>query len=296
MPSEDTTISVAVAQFASEADTDANIDRIAMLTASAAAKGARVVAFPEASSFAFMSSAAALASAAQSGSRSFRAAMGQIAKANGVDLVVGLYADGGSPLADNLLVVFGSDGQERGSYQKLHLFDAFHFRESEKSSFASLKDGFGELTVFDLGPFRFGLINCYDLRFPEIARALVDLGVNVLVVCAAWTMGPLKELHWETLLRARAIENTAYVMAAAQPAPVATGLSSILDPTGVILGTVPIGEGVVCATLSSCHLKRWRSMVPSLDHRRYAIAGRSATSQHTNNETIRGTEVCHSSS
>lgn len=268
------TITVAVAQFASVADTNANIDRIAALTAEAAARGARLVAFPEAASYAFMSSAEELSAAAGRDSAAFRAAMGGIARDNGVDLAVGLYAPGKDRLSDNLLVVFGADGSERGSYQKLHLYDAFHYRESDKNSTASLKPGFGELTVFDLGPLRFGLVNCYDLRFPEMTRALVDLGADVLVVCAGWTAGPLKELHWETLLRARAIENTAYVMASSQPAPLSAGLSMIVDPTGLILGTVPASEGLAFATLSRRHLEDWRQTVPSLEHRRYAITAR----------------------
>jgi len=273
VPAEDT-VTVAVAQFASSADTKRNIDRIAALTAEAAARGARLVAFPEAASYAFTSSAEELAAAARRDGATFRAAMAAIARDNGVDLAVGLYAPGRGELSDNLLVVFGADGSERGSYQKLHLYDAFHYRESDKNSTASLKSDFAELSVFDLGPFRFGLVNCYDLRFPEMARALIDLGADVLVVCAGWTAGPLKELHWETLLRARAIENTVYVMASSQPAPLSAGLSMIIDPTGLILGTVPASEGLAVATLSRRHLDSWREVLPSLGHRRYTITAR----------------------
>ena len=268
------TVTVAVAQFASIADTGRNIDRIAALTAEAAARGARLVAFPEAASYAFTSSAEELAAAARRDGATFRAAMAAIARDHGVDLAVGLYVPGRGELSDNLLVVFGADGSERGCYQKLHLYDAFHYRESEKNSTASLKPDFAELTVFDLGPFRFGLINCYDLRFPEMARALIDLGADVLVVCAGWTSGPLKELHWETLLRARAIENTVYVLASSQPAPLSAGLSMIIDPTGLILGTVPASEGLAIAPLSRRHLDNWREILPSLEHRRYTITAR----------------------
>lgn len=267
-------ITVAVAQFASVADTKANIDRIAALTAQAAARGARLVAFPEAASYAFTASAGELAEVAARDGAVFRAAMAEIARDNGVDLAVGLYAQGKGALSDNLLVVFGADGSERGSYHKLHLYDAFHYRESDKNSTAALKPGFAELTVFDLGPFRFGLVNCYDLRFPEMTRALVDLGADVLVVCAGWVAGPLKELHWETLLRARAIENTVYVMASSQPAPLSAGLSMVVDPTGLVLGTVPASEGLAIASLSRRHLEDWRETVPSLRHRRYAITAR----------------------
>jgi len=271
----DDTVYVAVAQFASIADTQANISSIAGLAARAAAAGARLAIFPEASSYRFASSGDELLRAAENDGEAFRTAMGEIARKNHIALVVGLYATGNDrKRSDNLLVVFGADGREQGSYHKLHLYDAFQYRESDKNTPGDLKADFAELMVFDLAPFRFGLINCYDLRFPEIARALVDLGANALVVCAGWTTGPLKEMHWETLLRARAIENTAFVLASSQPAPLSAGLSMIIDPTGVVLASVPVAEGLAFASLSYRHLEAWREIVPALKHRRYAVVQR----------------------
>jgi predicted amidohydrolase len=267
----DDEITVAVVQFASVADTQVNIDRIAAYASEAKSKGARLVAFPEASSYAFMASTDELARVAREDGDRFRRSMGDIARQNDIYLVVGLYAWGGGPLSDNLLEVFGPDGWIIDSYHKMHLYDAFSYRESEKNSVAELKADFAELTLFDIGSFRFGLVNCYDLRFPEQARALIQLGANVLIVSAGWTAGPLKELHWETLLRARAIENTVYVLASSQPAPLSAGLSMLVDPTGLVLGTVPGREGVACATLSVAHLKDVRQILPCLDHRRYRV-------------------------
>lgn len=271
-PPPDSELVVAVAQFASVADTAANAGRIAGFVAEAARRGARLVAFPEAASYAFMSSGEELARVAREEAAGFRAEMSRLAKLHGVHLVTGLYAPGEGPLSDNLLEVWGPDGAKVGSYHKLHLYDAFSYRESEKNSRAKLRQGFGELVTFDLGSFRFGLVNCYDLRFPEVARALVDLGANALIVSAGWTAGPLKELHWETLLRARAIENTVYVLASSQPAPLSAGLSMIVDPFGLVLGTVASREGLATASLSPPHLAEVRQILPCLEHRRYRVA------------------------
>src|SRR5699024_8164903 len=107
-------------------------------------------------------------------------------------------------LARNMLTAVDANGNSLGQYQKLHLYDAFHYKESSKSEPATLKPGYGELVSFDVASFKFGLVNCYDLRFPEMARALVTRGVDVLLVSSAWVPGPLKEFHWEILLKARA--------------------------------------------------------------------------------------------
>ena len=100
----------------------------------------------------------------------------------------------------------------RASYRKIHLYDSFGYRESDRLGAGAL-----EPVVVDVKGWRVGLMTCYDLRFPELARQLVDRGAELLLVPAAWVAGDLKVDHWRTLLRARAIENTVYVAAAAQP-------------------------------------------------------------------------------
>ncbi len=125
-----------------------------------------------------------------------------------------------------------------------------------------------------MGGLRFGLLNCYDLRFPEMARALVDRGADVLLVGSGWVPGPLKELHWETLLRARAIENTCYVAAACQGAPASIGLSMIVDPNGQVAASVAGNEGIAAATLRAERLLSVRKVLPCLEHRRYAVVAR----------------------
>lgn len=271
-PRED--ITAAVAQFASTADTRANIAAIRALAEQARARGAELAIFPEAASYAFESSPETLARIAREEGEMFRQGMAEIARDLGLYLVAGMYAEGEGELSENRLIVMGPDGQELGNYQKLHLYDAFHYKESQKNAVAPLQQGFGELVLFDIGAFRFGLINCYDLRFPEMARALIAEGANALIVCAGWVAGPLKELHWETLLRARAIENTSYVLASSQPAPLSAGLSMVVDPSGVVLGTVAGDSGIAVAPLSMAHLRDIRTVLPCLDHCRYSIAQR----------------------
>ena len=111
-------------------------------------------------------------------------------------------------------------------------------------------------------------MTCYDLRFPELARLLVDHGAEVLVVPAAWVAGPRKVEHWRTLVRARAIENTVFVVAAAQPGPRYTGHSMVVDPLGDVLAEAGEGAEVLRATLDRSVLEEARRTNPSLANRR----------------------------
>lgn len=107
-----------------------------------------------------------------------------------------------------------------------------------------------------------------------MARALLDQGADALLLGAGWVAGPLKELHWETLIRARAIENTCFVAAACQPAPLSVGQSMIVDPGGLVLATVAADEGVAVSELHPARLQAVRDVLPCLQHRRYEIIQR----------------------
>lgn len=267
-------VPVAVAQFASVADVSANLATIARLAELAAARGAAIVVFPEAAMYAFASPAATLAEVARRDGRRFEEAIQALAQRLGLVLVVGIYSDGGATLSRNTFIVAGPDGKPLGRYEKLHLYDAFHYRESDKNLRAPLRDDFAELCVFNHAGMRFGVMNCYDLRFPEMARVLIDRGADALLLGAGWVAGPLKELHWETLIRARAIENTCFIAASCQPAPLSVGLSMIVDPAGLIAATVIDDEGVVVSALDPARLKTVRDILPCLQHRRYAVVQR----------------------
>ncbi|MDN5916098.1 MAG: hydrolase [Pseudonocardia sp.] len=275
-------LAAAVCQFRGGPDVGANLRRIEELAAEAAGAGARLVVFPEASMYAWDSTADELAAAAAEHSASFLDGLSAVASQLQVTLVAGMFVPTNSPRPHNRLVVLGPDGELRASYDKVHLFDAFSWRESDKITPGRTRADMSELCTVDVDGLTIGLLNCYDLRFPEMARALVDRGVEVLIVSSAWVAGPHKEMHWEILLRARAIENTCYVLAASQPPPAAAGLSMIVDPVGVVAATCVGVEGTAAHRLDPAHLRHARETVPSLQHRRYAVAtaydGRRVTS------------------
>ncbi len=163
-------------------------------------------------------------------------------------------------------------GPARGwsfAYRKVHLFDAMGGRESIRVAPGDP----GEVVVFEVGGLRAGIVTCYDLRFPELARSLVDQGATLLAVPAHWYNGPGKAAVWETLVRARAIENTAYVVAACKPGPECVGRSAIIDPMGVELAVAGGDDDgvVVSADLRVERVTEARRLLPVLEHRRYAV-------------------------
>ena len=131
-----------------------------------------------------------------------------------------------------------------------------------------------EPETFELDGLRFGLMTCYDLRFPEVGRLLADAGADVFLVPAEWVRGPLKEHHWRTLVHARAIENTVFVAAADHPPPLGVGNSMIVDPQGVEIAAIGTATDVVVAHLDRDAVERVRRVNPAL--RAAADAGRAA--------------------
>ncbi|UPK75285.1 carbon-nitrogen hydrolase family protein [Nocardioidaceae bacterium SCSIO 66511] len=177
-------------------------------------------------------------------------------------IVAGMF-ESSDGLPYNTLVAFGSDGSLRAAYRKIHLYDSFGYLESER-----LSPGEVTTTTIPVADRTIGLMTCYDLRFPEYARELVDAGADVLVVPAAWVAGPLKEDHWITLLRARAIENTVDVIGVGQNGRRYSAGTSVVDPLGVV--SVAAGERTttVYAEVEAGRLAEARATNPSLANRR----------------------------
>jgi predicted amidohydrolase len=176
-------------------------------------------------------------------------------------VVAGMFESGADPERPwNTLLVRGAASTE---YRKIHLYDSFGYRESDRLTAGPL-----EPVVVEVGGFAVGLMTCYDLRFPELARALVDRGAELLVVPAAWVAGPRKVEHWRTLVRARAIENTVFVAAVGQPGPRYSGHSLVVDPLGDVLAEAGDGAELVTATLDRAALAAARRTNPSLANRR----------------------------
>ena len=264
-------LAVGVAQFAPTADTEANLEAIEELVATASGRGARVIVFPEYSSYFVDPFDESLAANAQELEGPFVQALARIAAAHDVVVVAGLLerAEDGRRVR-NTVVAVGPEGL-RAHYRKLHLYDAFGQRESDWIEAGDL----GEPRTFEFGGLRFGLMTCYDLRFPEVGRLLVDAGADVFLVPAEWVRGPLKEHHWRTLLHARAIENTVFVAAADHPPPLGIGSSLIVDPQGVELAAVGTATDVAVAHLDVGAVARVRRVNPALQLRRLGVVPRS---------------------
>jgi len=263
------TVTVAVCQFAPADDRAANRERIAALVARAAERGARLVVLPEYSSYFVDPMDETLAANAEELDGAFTLGLRELAELHGVVIVAGLVERADAERIRNTLVAVDGTGL-LAVYRKQHLYDAFGQSESRWIEAGEV----GAAATFAVDGLAFGLMTCYDLRFPEVARTLVDAGAEALVVPAEWVRGPLKEHHWTTLLAARAIESTAYVVAADHPTPVGVGHSAVIDPQGVVIAGVGTGEGIAVAELDAATVARVREVNPVLRLRRYRVVPR----------------------
>lgn len=198
----------------------------------------------------------------------FVTALAKVARAKAVHVLAGMFREDedGDPRPANTLVLVGPEGL-LASYDKIHLYDSFGYKESD-----GLRAGEWNPVVVEVGGFNLGLMTCYDLRFPELARALVDAEAEVLVLPAAWVAGERKVDHWRVLTQARAVENTVYVVAVGQPAPRYSGHSAVVDPTGEVL--IEAGSGssdepvILHQVLDGKVVRSARAVNPSLANRR----------------------------
>lgn len=255
---------VAVVQFASTSDPDSNLEQIEMLVGRATGHGVDLVVLPEAAMHDFGSVDLPLGPAAQPLDGPFVTTLARIAAGAGITVVAGMFEVSDDPVRPyNTVVAVGPDGAVRAAYRKAHLYDSFGYRESDR-----LLAGDPEPVTVEVADHRVGLVTCYDLRFPEFSRLHVDAGADVLVVPAAWMAGPLKEDHWATLLRARAIENTAFVIGAGQNGRSYSGSSMVVDPMGVVIARMGDETGVIVADITTDRLRDVRERNPSLVNRR----------------------------
>ena len=263
---------VACVQISSSPSKAENLERMEPLVGRAAATGADLVLLPE--KWNGLGSHEILLDVAESldGGETVDAMSGW-AGTHGITLVGGSIAESreGHEKLSNTCVVFDPDGDIEAVYRKIHMFDVevggVVYRESD-----SEEPGDGPVSC-EVEGWRLGLTVCYDLRFPELYRILAVEGAEVVTVPAAFTLFTGKD-HWELLLRARAVENQCYVVAANQWGVVegkaSYGRSSIVDPWGVVLAQAPDGDGVISAELERAHMERIRRSVPSLANRQPA--------------------------
>jgi len=265
---------LAAVQMASGPNVDANLLEAERLIGQAAQCGAGLVVLPE--NFAFMGrriqDVVPLAEA--DGSGSIQTFLATTAAKHGVWLVGGtLPIVGQSPQRVRAAcLVYDDRGHRVARYDKIHLFDVSVPGADERyEESAAIEPGEAPLVVDS--PFgRLGIAVCYDLRFPEQFRRMLDAGMELVAIPASFTAVTGKA-HWEILVRARAIENLSYVVAAAQGGYHMNGREThghamIVDPWGTILAEVPRGSGAICCDLDADYLRSVRTNFPAIDHRR----------------------------
>ncbi|HEY7416039.1 MAG TPA: carbon-nitrogen hydrolase family protein [Ktedonobacteraceae bacterium] len=264
---------IAAAQMQSSVQPEENLARAKVEIERAAARGAHMIVFPEIY-MAWMSPAEFTAEAARSHAQSlhdpFVCGLGEAAREHGLWVISGMLetAEHDAQRTHNTTVVFDAQGTLRASYRKTHMFDAFGYKESDvfvpgRELFHPLETPFG----------RMGLFVCYELRFPEIARWQAVQGVDFFVVPSGWVYGPMKEAQWRHLVIARAIENSAYVIACDQVGHQFLGRSLIVDPMGVVLAEGSESEGTLFGEVDLQRVRSTRAKVPSLEHRKPEFYG-----------------------
>jgi predicted amidohydrolase len=267
---------VAVVQLNSQDNVASNLGRARHWIANAAAHGAKFVALPE--NFAFMGEEAGKREIAEPLDRArpgpIASALAESAAASGVWVLGGGMPEKSDDPARpyNTSVLVDPTGTIAAVYRKVHLFDVALADGTTACESAATSAGADAVTAEVLG-IRVGLSICYDLRFPELYRRLVDDGARIVTVPAAFTLTTGKD-HWHVLLRARAVENQVYVLAPAQhgkhPRGRQTyGKSLIVDPWGEVVAQCSEGEGFAVARLDFAYQDRVRSSLPALSHRKW---------------------------
>ena len=263
------TARVAVVQMVSGPRVAGNLEEAGRLIAMAAARGAQLVALPEYFAILGLKDTDKVDVREAQGDGPIQAFLSNAARLHGLWIV-----GGSAPLTAsdpgkvrNSSLVYDATGKQVARYDKIHLF-GFQMGEERYLEANTIEPGNQAVTVDT--PFgRLGLSICYDLRFPELYRAMKD--VDIILVPSAFTE-TTGRAHWETLLRARAIENLAYVLAPAQGGHHANGRethgdSMIIDPWGVVLDRLPRGAGVVVADVDLERMHELRKCLPALSHR-----------------------------
>ncbi|HSD04722.1 MAG TPA: carbon-nitrogen hydrolase family protein [Nitrosopumilaceae archaeon] len=260
---------VALVQFRADTNKYKNLKKILSYIDQAAKKGAELCAFPEFMMFYTPSSQSGteLASLAEKISGNFVSEISKRAKQNSIQVVGTFYEK--SPKLNRVYdtsFLINKNGIIISKYRKIHLYDALGMKESKKLYPGSkivkpVKSTIGKL----------GMMICYDLRFPEMSRTLASSGSEILVVPSAWVKGEMKEEHWITINKTRAIENGCYVIAPDQVGNIYCGRSVVIDPYGKILLDMKKKQGIGLVDISTERIKQIRKKLPLLKNRRTDI-------------------------
>jgi deaminated glutathione amidase len=268
---------VAVAQIVSGSDPEENLELVATRAADAAESGAQLVIFPEATMRRFGLS---LAEVAEPVDGPWVQQLGKIAEHHQLVVVAGMFTPSEDGRVRNTLRALGPGVD--AYYDKIHLFDAFGFRESDTVAPGT------EAVMITVGETKVGLTTCYDVRFPGLYIRLAELGAQVICVAASWGAGAGKVEQWQLLTRARALDSTSYVLAAGQAdplaagrteggkepneqstaAPTGVGYSAVISPRGEVLQSLGAEPGLLIVDLDLDLVEQTRAVIPVLTNRR----------------------------
>ncbi|MBT1175283.1 carbon-nitrogen hydrolase family protein [Bifidobacterium sp. LC6] len=264
-----TRLPVAVAQFTVARKPERNLEIIDGFAGEAAAQGARLLVLPEGLIARDGDDDAFAAAHAQPMDGSFVSGLITISTKHNIALMGTVHiapAEGSADARVSNVFLTIRDGEIVAAYRKLHLYDAFSAKES-----AVVKPGETLPPIIDIDGWRVGVMTCYDVRFPEIARSLAVRGADAIVVAAAWGRGPLKEYHWKLMTAARAVENTCYVLACSEVSSRNIGCSRIISPLGEVLAEADDSTAeLIAANLDRNALESVRRTLPVLHNRRFA--------------------------
>jgi deaminated glutathione amidase len=267
---------IAIAQIESSTDKKDNLRKASGFIREAKRTNAELIVFPE-FLMAFSpgsQSAEELTRVAETVDGPFISSLRDQAKAAAVAVVATIYENSTAPnRVFDTAVWIDARGNIASVYRKLHLYDAFGFKESDK-----FYPGESVAPLVRSDDYRLGMMICYDLRFPEMARLLALAGANVFVAPSGWVQGDLKVEHWQTMIKARALENGSYVIAPDQVGNIYIGHSMIVDPLGRTLVDLGEAEGVEAVEIDMRLVEETREKLPLLKNRRTDVYAQMAAS------------------
>lgn len=268
-PASRTSLRVAAIQMVSAPTVQPNLDAAAELIARAAGEGAEFVALPEYFCILGRKDTDKVDVREPAGQGPIQSALAEAARRNKVWLLGGTAPLAGEKRGKvlNSSLLFGPDGELRARYDKIHLFGLD--RNGEKFNESATIEAARTPVVADIEGFRLGLTICYDIRFPELYRNLSPVDLILVPSAFTYTTG---QVHWEILMRARAIENQCYLLAPAQGGRHENGRRTwghtmLVDPWGELMSVLPEGAGIVAGTITKDRIAEVRKMIPALTHR-----------------------------
>jgi predicted amidohydrolase len=265
---------VAIVQMRSSEDKMENLELSVGFIREAAKKKSNLICFPEFQmAYSPVSqSANQLSEIAESvNDGNFITTLRKAAKVNKISIISTIYEKSNRGFDNRVydtVVLIDNKGGISSVYRKLHLYDALGFKESDRMMAGNIIEKPVKTLVGNIG-----LMICYDIRFPEMSRILTVKGANVLVLPSAWVHGVMKEEHWQTLLKARAIENGLYIIAPDQVGNIFSGRSMAVDPFGVVLLDMGNREGMEVVEIDKSRVQKVRELLPLLKNRRTDVYG-----------------------